>query len=98
MREQRVPGLSREEPWWKERLGSGTKLEWMLVGAFGLGFVLFTYQRDGLGKALLFGAALVSSTLISGWWKKREEAKAKEERKPLLERADAERDEHDNRS
>ena len=87
-------GPARDQPWWKEMLGIGTKREWILVGVLVLFFCGLTYEQEGPRKAVWAATTSVVALLIGAWWKKRQELKAEEEARPVLGLGDSERDEY----
>ena len=85
-------GEVRERAWWKEMLGIGTNREWVLVGAIVLLFFAYTHEKQGPWQALWGAATAVGGLAVARWWKKREEHKSEEVRKPVLKLGDAEPD------
>ncbi len=83
---------ARQEPWWKDWLGIGTKREWLWVGLVVVVGIGYTYKQDGLAGAG-WAAFVTAGALLVGVWMKRQE-KAEENRKPVLRLRDSERDEY----
>ena len=83
---------ARQEPWWKEWLGIGTRREWLWIGVvvvFGIGYA---YDQDGLSRAGWAAFTTAAGLLVGVWLKGRE--KAERERKSVLRLRDSERDEY----
>ena len=91
MSERTSGGPVREQPWWKEILGIGTKREWMLSVVVVLFLVGRTYEQDGPWPAV-WAALLMVGGLLIGARMKRREREAEGPQKPVLGLRDSERD------
>ena len=90
----RAPGEpARDQPWWKEMLGIGTKREWVLVGIVLFLFFASTYERQGTGQALWGLVTATAGLLFARWWSSRQQRASDAAREPVLERGDSEREE-----
>ena len=88
---------ARDQPWWKEILGIGTKREWILVGVGLLFFLGYAYEQGGPWKAGWVAITTAAGMLIGGWLKRSRERQAEDERKPVLGIPDSKRDEYGRR-
>ena len=90
----RAPGEpARDQPWWKEMLGIGTKREWVLIGIILFLFFASTYERQGTARALWEAVTVTAGLLFARWWSSRQERESDEARRPVLELGDSEREE-----
>ena len=90
----RAPGEpARDQPWWKEMLGIGTKREWVLIGIILFLFFASTSERQGTGQALWGAVTATAGLLFARWWSSRQERESDEARRPVLEPGECEREE-----
>ena len=89
--------LAREQPWWKEWLGIGTKREWILVGVGLLLFFGYVYEQGGPWKAVWVAITTVAGMLMGAWLKRSRERQAEDAQKPVLGLPDSKRDEYGTR-
>lgn len=93
--ERRIVGApaepARDQPWWKEWLGIGTKREWVLVGLGALVYFAYLREQDGSSRALWVAFTTTAGLWVASWLKKRQKRKNETDREATPPGVDAER-------